>query len=173
MEDRNPLANAVDSGLKTRAGFTNQNRVVDLIGRLHSDIFFQTRYMLNDENVKIRMSRSKNEFALMWTAGNPFRVSIVSAGLLDRNVKLNPCVYLAHAKTLGTGMAKHPIRLVMCKTFTIPMGYRDVSHKSCFPVNCLSARSFEASIAMPSTEVSRRVPSTETLFADRTGTLPA
>ena len=32
MDDRNPLADAANSGLKTRAGFTNRNRVVDLVG---------------------------------------------------------------------------------------------------------------------------------------------
>ena len=132
MDHANPLADDANSGLKKRAGFTNRNRVVDLLGRLHSDIFFQPRYMLNDVNVKIRMTRSKDEFTLVWTGANPFRVSIVSAALFVRKVKLNPSVYLAHAKTLETGMAKYPIRRVVCKTFTIPAGYRDVSHEKLF-----------------------------------------
>jgi len=132
MDHTNPLADDANSGLKTRATFTNRNRVVDLMGRLHSDIFFQPRYMLNDVNVKIRMTRSRNEFALVWAGDNAFRVSIVSAALFVRKVKLNPSVYLAHAKTLETGMAKYPIRRVVCKTFTIPTGYRDVSHEKLF-----------------------------------------
>ena len=154
MDDRNPLADAANSGLKTRAGFTNRNRVVDLVGRLHSDIFFQPRYMLNDVNVKIRMTRSKNEFALVWTGANPFRISIVSAALFVRKVRLNPSVYLAHAKTLETGMAKYPIRRVVCKTFTIPTGYRDVSHEKLFSgqlpvrlvVGCVDNDAFNGSI---------------------------
>jgi hypothetical protein len=36
---------------------------------------------------------------------------------------------LAHAKTLENGMAKYPIRRVICKTFTIPTGYLDVNHE--------------------------------------------
>ena len=68
----------------------------------------------------------------MWTGANPFRVSIVSAALFVREVKLNPSVYLAHAKTLESGMAKYPIRRVVCKMFAIPTGYRDVSHEKLF-----------------------------------------
>ena len=49
-----------------------------------------------------------------------------------RKVKIAPSVYLAHAKTLESGTAKYPIRRVICKTFTIPSGYLDVSHEKLF-----------------------------------------
>ena len=42
-------ANAVERnyGLQKRASFTDRGATVDMIGRIHSDIFFQDRYMLN------------------------------------------------------------------------------------------------------------------------------
>jgi len=43
-----------------------------------------------------------------------------------------PSVFLAHAKTLENGTAKYPIRRVVCKSFTIPQNYRDVSHEKLF-----------------------------------------
>jgi len=46
-----------------------------------------------------------------------------------RKVKLSPSVFLAHAKALENGTAKYPIRRVVCKTFTVPHGFRDISHE--------------------------------------------
>ena len=134
MDAANPddVAADVNTGLKRRAEFTKENKIVDMIGRLHSDIFFQPRYMLNEVTAKIRLTRSKDSFCLMCAGANTYRVSIVGAALFIRKVKLNPSVLLAHAKTLESGMAKYPIHRVVCKSFTIPRGYLDVSHEKLF-----------------------------------------
>ena len=39
--------------------------VVDMIGRIHADIFFQERYLVNEVNVKIKLVRSKDAFCIM------------------------------------------------------------------------------------------------------------
>ena len=49
-----------------------------------------------------------------------------------RKVKLSPSVFLAHAKALENGTAKYPIRRVVCKTFTVPQGFRDIRHEKLF-----------------------------------------
>ena len=41
-----------NEGLVKRSQHINRSRVVDTMGRLHADIFFQDRYMLNEVNVK-------------------------------------------------------------------------------------------------------------------------
>ena len=43
-----------------------------------------------------------------------------------------PSVFLAHAKTLERGTAKYPVRRVVCKSFTVPQNYLDVSHEKLF-----------------------------------------
>ena len=96
-----------------------------MTGRLHADIFFQERYMLSEVGVKIKLVRSKDAFCLLGTA----KVKILHASLFVRKVKLMPSVFLAHAKTLENGTAKYPIRRVVCKSFTIPQNYRDVSRR--------------------------------------------
>ena len=58
-------------GLKSRYALTQRSRVVDMIGRLHSDIFFQNKYMLNGVNMKIKLIRSKAEFCLVSSAEDP------------------------------------------------------------------------------------------------------
>jgi hypothetical protein len=131
MDKSNPLAaNAVDrnSGLAKRQTFGAESREIDMIGRIHTDIFFQERYMLNEVNAKIKLIRSNDAFCLMAAGGQQFKVVVTAASLLIRKIKLSPSVFLAHAKTLENGTAKYPIRCVICKSFTVPAGYLDVSH---------------------------------------------
>jgi hypothetical protein len=133
MDVSDPKAAVADGnkGLAKRASFTSESAEVDMIGRNHSDIFFQERYMLNEVNTRIKLTRSKDAFCLM-AAEQAYKVQLTAAAFFVRKVKISPSVYLAHAKTLESGMAKYPIRRVICKTFTIPAGYLDVSHEKLF-----------------------------------------
>jgi len=117
-----------NSGFLARREHAHESREFDMMGRLHADIFFQDRYMINEVGVKIKLIRSKDSFCLM---GNG-KVAIVHASMFVRKVKLMPSVFLAHAKTLERGPAKYPIRRVVCKSFTVPQNYLDVSHEKLF-----------------------------------------
>jgi len=84
---------ARNSGLVKRRSIAAECREFDMMGRLHADIFFQDRYMLNEVGVKIKLIRSKNAFCVM---GNG-KVVITHASLFVRKVKFMPSVFLAHA----------------------------------------------------------------------------
>ena len=56
-------------GFVTRREYITSSRVVDMIGRLHVDMFLQDKFLINGVDVKIRLVRSKPSFALM--AGGP------------------------------------------------------------------------------------------------------
>jgi len=119
-----------NDGLVKRTVHTSESKVVDMMGRLHADIFFQDRYLLNEVGVKIKLVRSKDAFCVMSDAD--CKVRIIKAAMFVRKVKLSPSVFLAHAKALENGTVKYPIRRVVCKTFTVPNGFRDVSHEKLF-----------------------------------------
>ena len=133
MDRSNPdHANAGERnyGLQKRSSFTDRGVIVDMIDRIHSDIFFQDRYMLN---VKVRLVRNKDSFCLMsGEANSSYKVKLVSAVLLVRKVQLSPSVFLARAKALESGLAKYPIKRVVCKTDTIPAGNLDGNHEKLF-----------------------------------------
>jgi len=120
----------INDGLATRRNLVRQSRVIDMMGRIHADIFFQDRYMLNEVGVKIKLIRSNDAFCLMGDAA--YKVKITHASLFVRKVKLMPSVFLAHAKALERVTAKYPIRRVVCKSFTIPQNYMDVNHEKLF-----------------------------------------
>jgi hypothetical protein len=134
MEDANPHDdNLLNVGFKKRSALTDEGRVVDMIGGIHSDLFFQERFLPNDINIKIRLVRNKDPFCLMSaTQGAAYKVKILECKLYVRKVKLSPSVFLAHAKALEVGNLKFPIRRAICKTFTVPAGNLDASQESLF-----------------------------------------
>jgi hypothetical protein len=135
LAEPNPLAaNAADrnSGLVKRQTFAAGSREIDMMGRIHSDVFFQDRHMLNEVTTRIKLVRNNDAFCLMASRVQQFKIVVTAASLLIRKVKISPSVFLAHAKTLENGKAKYPIRRVICKSFTIPAGYLDVSHEKLF-----------------------------------------
>ena len=119
MESLNRDYNA---GFKARQDLTARSRTVDMIGRLHCDIFHQERYLLNGVDVKIRLIPSKNTFNLMAEAGAGFKSVITHASMFVRKVRLNPAVSLGHAKALERATAKYPLKRVVVKTFSVPTG---------------------------------------------------
>jgi hypothetical protein len=132
MDSNDPSAADANKGLVKRSTFTAGGKEVDLVGRLHTDIFFQSRYMLNEVNTRIKLARSKDSFCLMTSEAEQYRVKIVSASMRIRKVKINPSVYMAHTKALENGTAKYPIKRVICKTFTVPAGYLDFIQEKLF-----------------------------------------
>jgi len=52
----------MNEGLVKRRVFVRLSRTFDMMGRLHADIFFQDRYMLNEVSVKISWCAAKTPF---------------------------------------------------------------------------------------------------------------
>jgi len=113
-----------------RKSFINGSRSVDMIGRIHADLFFQDRYILNEVNVKIKFIRNRDTFSLIEEHEN--RIIIESAILYVRKVKLSSAVFLPHAKALEDPNAKYPVRRVVCKSVTVAVGFRDVTYEKLF-----------------------------------------
>ncbi|XP_060098678.1 uncharacterized protein F54H12.2-like [Heteronotia binoei] len=120
------LANPVNKGFAKRAELTAESRVIDLLGHLHADLFFQEKLLLNGVDVKIKLTRSRDAFCLMSGAGDAarFKLQLDSASLFVKKVRVSPVVRLAHAEALMTSTAKYPVDRVSMKVFSISAGAR-------------------------------------------------
>ena len=98
--DANP-----NEGFNKRAQMFKLSSSVDMIGRLHLDIFHQERLLLNMVDVKIKLIRSKPEFCLLGE-GDDFKISLENASLFVRKIRVSPGVVLGHAKSLEKTSAK-------------------------------------------------------------------
>jgi hypothetical protein len=132
MDSNDPTVADANRGLVKRSSFTADGKEVDLVGRIHTDIFLQSRFMLNEVNTRIKLARSKDSFCLMTSEAEQYKVKIVSAVMRIRKVKISPSIYISHAKVLENGTAKYPIKRVICKTFTVPAGYLDFIQEKLF-----------------------------------------
>ena len=103
--------NGGNAGLVERRRHIAGSRVVEMMGRLHVDLFMQDRFLINGVTVKIRLVRSKDAFSLMAGGANPdYKVRIVDAVLFVRKAVLSPTVAMAHIRALEKGTAKYPLR---------------------------------------------------------------
>ena len=104
-----------------------------MMGKLHVDLFFQNRYLLNGVEVHLRFIRSNDLFCLHGNANQAdSKVSLKEVTLFVRKVKPNPTVQLAHVKALQHGTAKYPLRRVEVKNFTVPTGNRSITKENLF-----------------------------------------
>ena len=124
---------AGNAGYTKRKSIAAQSHEFDMMRRLHRDMSFQSRYVLNGIEIKYRLIRAKDSFCLLGNADQAEnKVSLKEVSLFCRKVKPNPCIQLAHAKALQHGTAKYPLRRVEVKTFTIPQGNRSFFKESLF-----------------------------------------
>ena len=87
--------------LVKRASFTKPSKVVDMMGRIHSDIFFQKKLFMNGIGVRIRLVRSKDFFSLILMDAAPtYKIKIVRAVIRASKIRISDSVYMAHAKAL-------------------------------------------------------------------------
>ncbi|XP_067419406.1 uncharacterized protein F54H12.2-like [Emydura macquarii macquarii] len=109
-----------------------QSRTIELLGHLHSDLFFQEKLLLNDVDVKIKLTHSKDAFCLMDNAAEGYNLCIISASLFVKKVRVAPGVRLGHAGALLTANAKYPLDYVGMKVFSIPAGSRVNNQENLF-----------------------------------------
>ena len=127
-------------GFVTRREYISGSRVVDMMGRLHVDMFLQDKFLINGVDVKIRLVRSKPAFALMAGGAAPdYKITITNATLFVKKATLNPTVQLAHIKALEKSTVKYPLRPVSMKVYSIPAGARSHTHENLF-LNTLPKR---------------------------------
>lgn len=126
---------ANNKGFGARALRTDKSKVVHMMGRLHADLFFQDRYLINGVNLRLRLVRSKDSFSLL--ASDPagtkdYKIKLHSAVLFCRKVRIQPAVQLAHIKALEKAPAKYPIRRAQTKIFSVTQGNLVVNQENLF-----------------------------------------
>lgn len=127
VKDEPGKMDAADSaGLKARRAFTKRSKTVDMIGKVHGDLFNQEKYLLNGVELRLKFVRSRDVFCLIANA-NDYKINIIEATLYVRRVKVSPTILLNHARALEKTTAKYPITRVDVRTNTIAAGVQSAS----------------------------------------------
>ncbi len=110
--------------VKRRDVLIKGNGTLDMIGKIHCDIFNSNRYLLNNVSMFIRFTRAKDNFCLI-SDKDDYVVHIEKARLLIRRVQISPSVQTGHDMALARTNAKYPIKRVIVKSFLITKGIKD------------------------------------------------
>ncbi|XP_069064798.1 uncharacterized protein F54H12.2-like [Pleurodeles waltl] len=113
-----------NKGFKKRASFAAGSRQFDRLVRVHSDLFFQDKLLVNAIDLKIKLNCNKDAFCLINGDAQQYKLVILSASLFVKRVKVSPSVRLAHAEALQLSNAKYAIERVALKIFSIPASSR-------------------------------------------------
>ncbi|KAK3918351.1 hypothetical protein KUF71_000923 [Frankliniella fusca] len=80
----------------------------EVMGPIHSDFFNQDRFLLNNVELRIKLTQQRDPFVLMSTFQNE-KLLILDATLLVRKVRISATVLLGHAAALQKAPAKYPL----------------------------------------------------------------
>ncbi|KAK3933074.1 hypothetical protein KUF71_017335 [Frankliniella fusca] len=86
---------------------TKLSREFEMMGPLHLDICNTDRLLLNNCTLRLKLTRSRDAFALMSTKGTE-KIKLLDVKLFIRRVTISPSVLLAHAQALEKSPAKYP-----------------------------------------------------------------
>lgn len=121
-------------GLVQRRGHFTESKTVQVIGRPHSDIFYQHRYIVNGVTLKLKLVRNTDSFLLMAADDATFKIKIVNASFFVRKVSINKGIREKHIEKMDTQLqpALYPIRRVMMKSLTIPLGSLSITEENLY-----------------------------------------
>jgi hypothetical protein len=143
-----PGTTVANSGYKLRKAYVSSSQTFELCDKLKLDLTNQNRYILNDTNLSIVLTRASDEFALEYTppalivntdgtttqppSKNP-KIKILDASLFVRKKILYPSIVLAHQRLMSDGeTAKYPIKNSSVKYFTIPSSNQSFVEENIF-----------------------------------------
>ena len=119
-----------NKGMVKRKERAAESKSMDLMGRLHCDLFHQGKYLLSHLDMRIKLTRAKDSFVLSCApegAGAAavrvqYKLHLEDAALFVRRVTVSPVIALAHEKTLEKTNAVYPIVKTVMRVFTASAG---------------------------------------------------
>ena len=124
MEEMDISADPVlNTGLRTRSEWTKTSKIVELQGRIHSDLFNQEKRTLNGVDLTVKLHRHKPEFCLLSVDTAPaYKITIADAIFYVKKIELTPSVFNAINTVLNDKNAQYAITRTTPKVFTVPRG---------------------------------------------------
>ena len=124
MEEMDISADPVlNTGLGTRSKWTKTSKIVELQGRIHSDLFNQEKRILNRVDLTMKLHRHKPEFCLLIGDTTPaYKITIVDTIFYVKKIELTPSVFNAINIVVNEKNAQYAITRTTPKVFTVPRG---------------------------------------------------
>ena len=122
MEEMDISADPVlNTGLGTRSEWTKASKIVELQGRIHSNLFNQEKLILNGVDLMVKHHRHKSEFCLLSGDSTPaYKITTVDTIFYVKKIVLTPSVFNAISTVLNDKNPQDAITRTTPKVFTVP-----------------------------------------------------
>jgi hypothetical protein len=101
------------TGYVRRLGHLNDSKTLELIGRLHRDLFSSYSMHINVVGMNIKLTRAPSSFYLLGPADDSeVYIKIMDANLFVTQAELSPTILLAHVKVLSQKKVQYPVNIL-------------------------------------------------------------
>ena len=114
-------------GFKDRRSFLKERKSVELFSKIHCDLFNQERMLVNGVYLKLVMTRSTDQFCLMTTDIDDYKIEIEEAFLMVRRNKLADHKFIEMQSNIAKQDANYFIPYVEIKAFTFSAAAQNIS----------------------------------------------
>lgn len=123
-----------NEGFVARQRLINESKVCQLFGPLDLDFFRQSRYLLSNTDMRLKLTLNKPEFLLnAHAAVTDFKIHVEDITFYVRRVMVNPSVIKGHMIGLNTQNALYPVQHTKLITFTVPKDQKSFMKDGLFP----------------------------------------
>lgn len=124
----------LNSGFVSRCKLIEGSKVCQLYGALDLDFFRQSRYLLSNTDMRLKLTLNKPEFLLnAYGKHLDFKIHLEDITLYIRRVMINPSVITGHMTGMNNQNALYPIQHTKLVTFTIPKDQKSFMKDGLFP----------------------------------------
>ena len=122
-----------NTGLQGRAQMFRDSVWVETMAPIHSDLFAQNKYLLNNIDLRMILYRNPDNFCLFSpNAAQNYRVSVNSMKWYVKGVDVSKSVSLAMENALSRYTAKYPIKRIEIKTIHVDQNARETPSNAVF-----------------------------------------
>ena len=133
-DEAGKLDDATNSGFVARQKLIEGSKECELYGPLYLDFTRQSRFLISQTDMRLRLQPAKAEFALNAYSAGAYKIRFTSVTLHVRRMLLNPSVINGHAVGMNKQNAIYPINHTELITFTIPAGQKSHVKDRLFPL---------------------------------------
>ena len=129
------LDDASNTGFVKRQKWVDGGRTHEVYGPLFLDFLRQSRYLISQVDMRIKLTPHKPEFALLsFDTGPNYKIKFEKCILNVRRLRMNPSVINGHTHGMVKRNAIYPINHCKLIDFTIPAGQRSYTRERLFPL---------------------------------------
>lgn len=123
-----------NAGFQERAGHFENSVWVQTMAPIHSDLFTQDRYLLNQIDLRMVLHRNPDNFGILCFAANPnaYKIQVNAVRWFIKTVEVGSSVLMGIERALSTYSAKYPIRRVEIKSMNVAAGLQSTQNNSIF-----------------------------------------